>query len=311
MGTIRIHNPGLLTTVQDLGRFGYQQFGMPVAGAMDTYSLKLANYLVGNHRGEACLEASIMGPEIEFLADALIAVCGAEAPLLLNDLEIEMNTSLQIQKGDVLRFGMIKKGCRLYISFAGGIDIPILMGSKSTYLRANIGGFHGRALKLGDELSIGDAPRKFVQRSLKPMDLLPIKTHQHIRFIAGSEISRFSFEGIKTFLNSDYTISPKSDRMGYRLSGAKIEHKDGADIISSGISNGAIQVPADGEPIIMLADHQTVGGYTKIANVITVDLPLLGQMKAGDTIHFSEIRLNEAQALLKAESQQLNDLCNQ
>lgn len=308
MGKIKIHNQGFLTTVQDLGRFGFQQFGMPVAGAMDSHSLKLANYLVGNDIGEACLEVTFLGPEIEFLSDALIAVCGGKTVLKINDSEAEMNTSLSLKKGDVLSFGMMKTGCRLYIAFAGGIDVPVLMGSKSTYLRAKIGGFNGRSLIVGDELKIGDPPKYFQYRTLNSSFLLNFKSQQDIRFIVGSEVSRFTFEGIATFLKSEYTISPKSDRMGYRLSGPKIENKENADIISSGISTGAVQVPGHGEPIIMLSDHQTVGGYTKIANVISLDLPLLGQMKAGDSIRFSEVRLPEAQKLLIEHQQKMNAL---
>lgn len=308
MGLIRIHNQGFLTTVQDLGRYGFQQFGMPVAGAMDSHSLQLANFLVGNDIGEACLEATFLGPEIEFLSNALIAVCGGDTTMKLNDAEVEMNTSIRIEKGDALSFGMMKTGCRLYIAFSGGIDVPIVMGSKSTYLRAKIGGFNGRSLFVGDELKIGNPPNNPQFRSLNSSNLLNIKSKQNIRFIVGSEVSRFTFEGISTFLKSEYTITPKSDRMGYRLSGPKIEHSNGADIISSGISSGAVQVPGHGEPIIMLSDHQTVGGYTKIANIISLDLPLLGQMKAGDSIRFTEVRLPEAQKLLIEHQQKMNAL---
>lgn len=308
MGHIRIHNPGFLTSVQDLGRFGFQQFGMPVAGSMDRYSMQLANSLLGNNAGEACLEATFLGPEIEFKSTALIAVCGGEIPLMLNNREAEMNSSLSVTTGDVLSFGVMKSGCRLYIAFSGGIDVPVIMGSKSTYLPAKIGGFQGRALQAGDELNIGNFPKDFKIRSLKFDDLLPIKTKQNIRFIVGTEINKFTIEGISTFLNSEYTVSQQYDRMGYRFQGPKIEHKEDADIISSAICNGAIQVPASGEPIIMLADRQTIGGYTKIANVISVDLPLLGQMKAGDKIRFSEVRLNEAQDLLKSQNDKLKNL---
>ena len=308
MGEIKINNPGLLTTVQDLGRYGFQQFGMPVAGAMDTYSLQMANSLVGNKAGEACPEANFLCPEIEFENECLIAVCGGEAPMMINNQSVEMNTGILVKAGDVLSFGMVKNGCRLYIAFAGGIEVPRVMNSKSTYLRAKLGGFKGRSLKAGDVIRIGMPPVNVQMRSIDAEYLLPIATDQKIRFITGTEISRFEFEGMLSFLNSVYTISPKSDRMGYRLSGPKIAHKEGADIISSGICNGAVQVPAHGEPIIMLADHQTVGGYTKIANVISADLPLLGQMKPGDKIRFSEVRLEVAHQLLKEQNQRLKTL---
>ncbi len=308
MGKIRINNQGLLTTVQDLGRFGYQEFGMPVAGAMDSYSLRLANYLVGNKPDEACLEATFLGSEIEFKSDTVIAVSGGVAPIMLNGKAVEMNVSLKVKAGDVLSFGMMTKGCRIYIAFAGGIDVPVLMDSKSTYLRGKLGGFEGRSLQAEDELKIADFTGEYKNRSLPAEYIKEYKTENLIRFITGTEISRFPFEGMLTFLNSVYTISPKSDRMGYRLSGAKIEHKEGADIISSGISTGAVQVPGHGVPIIMLADHQTVGGYTKIANIISVDIPLLGQMKAGDKIRFTEVRLDKAQELLKEQERKLAEL---
>ncbi len=309
MSTIRIHQPGLLTTIQDLGRFGYQQYGMPIAGAMDTHSMRLANYLVGNSSGEACLEATLLGPEIEFLADSCIGICGGVAPTTINPNPVELNRTLFVKKGEVLRFDMMRSGCRLYIAFAGGIKVPKVMGSKSTYLRGKIGGFNGRKLESGDEIEVGGKTVHEI-RTIPSECLLPLQSIQNIRIISGPEINRFTFEGIQAFLNSEYSISPQSDRMGYRLSGSKITHNNRADILSSGLANGAIQVPSHGEPIIMLADHQTVGGYTRIANVITVDLPILGQMKAGDKIRFKEVKLDEGHDLLGRYQQMLKGLKN-
>ncbi|NOU58816.1 biotin-dependent carboxyltransferase family protein [Marinifilum caeruleilacunae] len=304
MGKIKILNPGLLSTIQDGGRFGYQQYGMPVAGAMDLHSLQLANWCVRNPAHEACIEATILGPTIEFQSDTYIAISGATIQPFVNEQAINMNAGIKVRAGDVLSFGSIQTGCRIYIAIAGGFDIPELMESKSTYLRGNLGGFEGRALKAGDELEIADYERRL--KGVVPEELIPnYSNFTEIRITSGAEIKRFTMDGVKTFLCSVYSISPQSDRMGYRLSGQKIEHANGADIISSGIVTGAIQVPGHGEPIIMMSDHQTVGGYTKIAQVISVDLPLLGQMKPGDQIKFKEVNLDQAQQLLLERNQWL------
>jgi len=215
---------------------------------------------------------------------------------------------VQVKPGDVLSFEVITNGCRLYIAFRGGIEVPGVMGSKSTYLRGELGGFKGRALQAGDELNIADATSKTEIKSIPEEYIFNIGNEQSIRIIAGTEVSQFTSTGLSTFVNSLYTISSQSDRMGYRLSGPKIGHKAGADILSSGISDGAIQVPGHGEPIIMLADHQTVGGYAKIANVISVDLPVLGQMKPGDRLGFTEVRLDEAHRLLFEQQKKLNSM---
>lgn len=307
MGKIKILNPGLLSSIQDSGRFDYQQYGMPVAGAMDLDSLHLANLCVGNNRNEACIEATILGPSIEFQNDTYIAICGAVIPVLINDNEAEQNCSLKVKKGDVLSFGPIQNGCRIYIAFAGGLLVPELMESKSTYLRGKFGGFYGKALTAGNEIEINNVTSLPIKRI--PSDLLSdYKKESEIRVTAGADVKRFTKDGIRNFLCSEYTISPQSDRMGYRLAGKKIKHTDGADIISSGIGTGTIQVPGHGEPIIMMSDHQTVGGYTKIANVISADLPLLGQMKPGDKIRFKEVSLEFAQELLRERDKAISNL---
>lgn len=307
MGSIKILNPGLLSSIQDSGRFGYQQYGMPVAGAMDLDSLQFANWCVGNDLKEACIEATLLGPIIEFQIDTYIAICGADIPILINNFEVEQNCNLKVKEGDVLSFGPIQSGCRIYIAFAGGLSVPELMQSKSTYLRGKFGGFEGRALAVGDGIRVDKV--NFLPIKSIPQDLVAeYKSETQIRVTTGADITRFTQEGIMDFLCSEYTISPQSDRMGYRLAGKKITHVGGADIISSGIGTGTIQVPGHGEPIIMMSDHQTVGGYTKIANVISVDLPLLGQMKPGDKIRFKEVSLDLAQNLLIERRNKLSGL---
>lgn len=301
MGKMRIIKAGALTTIQDLGRTGFQQYGMPVAGAMDSRSLRCANWLVGNPSGEACLECTLTGSTIEFLTDSVIAITGAQIPVLINDKHQKQDRSLSVKKGDVLSFGTLEKGLRFYIAFAGGIDVPMVMNSKSTYLRAKVGGYNGRKIMDGDEISIGEFSGRIKKKKL-PKDILPLlETSFTARILPGPEVNSFSFQGIKTFLTEEYVISPASDRMGYRLSGKPIEHLQGADIVSSGIPPGSIQVTGDGQPIIMMADRQTIGGYTKIATVFGPDISVLAQMKPGDRIRFREITLQEAQEIIRQE----------
>ncbi|MTI70453.1 MAG: biotin-dependent carboxyltransferase family protein [Firmicutes bacterium] len=299
MGYLKIKNPGLLTTIQDLGRIGYQQYGIPVAGAMDRYALELSNILVGNNRYEACLEMTFMGAEIEFNINTKIAITGANMKPTVNGENIEMYKTIYINKGDILKFNGLIKGCRSYLAVSGGFDICKVMGSKSTYLRAKIGGLEGRKLKSGDKLKVNKSDYTLGVRKI-PKDLIPeYKNEITVRVLMGPEEDRFTKKGINTFLEEVYTITNQSDRMGYRLDGEKIKHNNGADIISGGISFGAIQVPGHGEPIIMMADRQTTGGYTKIANVISYDLPYLAQLKPGDKVKFEKTDISNAQNLIK------------
>jgi len=300
MPSVVIQSPGLLTTIQDSGRYGYQRFGMPVCGAMDLLSLELANILAGNSPHAACLEATIMGPEISFTDDTCVAVTGADMSPCINGKNVPMNTLLNVKAGDRLGFRGLISGCRSYIAFSGGIDVPMVMGSRSTYLRAQIGGLEGRALKPGDVLPLGKTTEKPGIKKI-PDDIIPrYLSEQTIRITTGPEAHRFEMEGIRNFLTSEYTITDRSDRMGYRLSGKPvIHHEDRADIISAGIAPGTVQVPGDGQPVILMADRQTSGGYARIANVISIDLTLLAQMKPGDSLRFRQISLDQAQELVK------------
>jgi biotin-dependent carboxylase-like uncharacterized protein len=322
MATVIVHTAGLLTTVQDRGRYGYQRFGMPVSGAMDVFSLELANLLVGNEPGDACLEVTISGPEIEFTDATWTAITGADMAPHLNGQTIPMNTAIDIRPGDRLGFRGLRSGCRAYIAFAGGIAVLPVMGSRSTYLRAGIGGFQGRALMPGDELplggfepfspsgqfSMGSARRKPLLKKI-PEGLVPEYKHeQTIRIISGPEAHYFEIAGLRSFLSTEYTVTAQSDRMGYRLSGDQIRHKEGmTNIISAGISLGTVQVPGDGQPIILIADRQTTGGYARIANVITADLTLLAQMRPGGKIHFKETTLDIAQQVRNSRQFELLD----
>lgn len=307
MGKIRFISGGFLTTVQDLGRYGFQQFGVPVSGAMDTLSLQLVNWLVGNSRDEACLELTFTGPEMEFLSPAVIAFTGGHMEIAINDRPVPMHTTLFVTTGDVVITKPVTKGVRTYMGISGGISVPRIMGSKSTYLRGETGGFKGRKLFADDELEIGDSSLNSIREL--PKHLIPaFPKEQTIRILPGTEVTDFTFQGIQTFLTQQYTATEQNDRMGYRLSGPPIEHKSGADIISTGIATGSIQIPGHGNPIIMMADHQTVGGYTQIANIVSVDLPKMAQIKAGDKINFTEIRLNEAHNLIDHREKLLRSL---
>ena len=308
MPEVHVIAPGLLTTIQDVGRYGYQHFGMPVSGAMDKYSLMLANILVGNSPSEACLEATLTGPELAFQEKGMVAICGADMGAMLNHTVVPLYTALRVKPGDVLRFSGLKKGCRTYIAFGGGIDVPEVMGSKSTYLRSRTGGMKGRQLQSGDILRVHPFINKPEIQRIPPQIIPDYLPSVHVHIIPGPETEAFSFEGIKEFLTKEYIVSAQSDRMGYRLTGPEIRHKKGADIISSGINMGTVQVPGNGQPIIMMADGQTTGGYTRIANVIMYDHTLLAQLKPGDKIRFREISLEKAQELHISRTKQCEKL---
>lgn len=297
MTVIKVIKPGMYTTIQDLGRYNYQRSGMSVSGAMDLFSLRVANILVGNRDDEACIEATLMGPELKFECDALIAVTGGNLNPKINGVKIDMWSAVRVSGEDVLSFGPVKEGCRAYIAVAGGFDVPVVMGSKSTYVKGKIGGFEGRILKAGDSIKISGPNAQLPQGGVKlPEDLIhEFKSDTVVRVVLGPQDDYFTEKGINTFLTSKYKVTNEADRMGYRLSGEKIEHKGGADIISDGITMGSVQVPGHGEPIIMMADRQTTGGYTKIATVITPDINLVGQLKPGDSVSFKSIDIKEAQ----------------
>ena len=299
---ITILNPGLLTTVQDGGRIGYQAFGVSVSGVMDPRAMNIANILVGNDDNEAVLECTMMGPQIRFDVSNVIAVTGGDLGASIDGQPIPTYRAVKVQAGQTLRFTGLRGGCRAFIAFAGGLDIPLVMGSRSTYMKAKIGGLEGRKLQKDDVIGFRD-PKETIHnfdiRGFTP-EFVPRKEYT-LRVILGPQDDMFTDEGLKTFLSETYTVTPEFDRMGCRLDGPVIAHKNGADIISDGIAFGAIQVPSAGKPIIMLADRQTTGGYTKIANVITADFRLLAQMKAGDKVRFEKTSIAAAQEALLAQ----------
>lgn len=316
MSTVfQVLSPGFLTTVQDKGRFGYRSIGMPVAGALDQYSYRVANLLVGNDQDAACLEITFLGPTLRALDSAVIALTGGAFQATLNGKPLPQWQAVEVKKNDIITVSEAVAGFRGYLAVAGGFDVPFVMGSRSTYLRGKIGGLEGRPLQAGDELEVGlplREPRHYIGKFI-PSEYIPKYNASGIvtlRVIMGPQENCFSQKGLQDFLMSTYTVTSESDRMGCRLGGTSVEHlsKDHAQIISDGIPPGAVQIPGDGMPIIMLADAQTTGGYPKIATVCTVDLPLVSQCKPGDEVHFLEITRDEAISLLKEQEDKLYEL---
>ena len=300
--SIEVLHPGLLTTVQDLGRTGYQRFGVSVSGAVDPRSAAVANILAGNPDGEAVLECTVLGPQLRFDAPAVIAVTGADLGPTLDGVPAENYRALRVQAGQTLRFTGPKCGCRAYLAVSGGLDVPEVMGSRSTYMKAKIGGWHGRKLEKGDVLPLrapGTEPKALENCALAPE--FRGRSEYTLRVVMGPQDNAFTPGGVSAFLSGVYTVTPEFDRMGCRMEGPEIEHNGSADILSDGIAFGAVQVPDSGQPIVMLADRQTTGGYTKIANVISADFRLLGQLKSGDRVRFEKVSLAAAQEALLAQ----------
>ena len=297
---IRVIKSGIMTTVQDAGRWGYQAFGITVAGAMDMKAYKVANLLVGNELTDAALEMTVLGGEYEFTSDCLVAITGADMNATLNDLPVANWSSFKVAAGDILRLGFVVTGCRAYLAVSGGLDVPVVLGSRSTHTRSKIGGYQGRTLQNGDELQILPRRSSHCSSINLPKDFVPNYPNEiAVRVILGAQQEAFTVDGIKTLFSGEYTITADADRMGYRLEGAKVEHVDSADIVSDALSAGAIQVPAHGMPIIMMADRQTTGGYTKIGAVIGADLGVLAQAKPGDKVRFVEVDDDLAVAALQ------------
>lgn len=308
--SITILNPGLLTTVQDFGRIGYQQFGVPVSGVVDPRAMSIANILVDNPEDEAVLECTMLGPQIRFDAPNAIAITGGDLGPTIDNQPIPNYAAIRVEAGQVLRFAGLRSGCRAYIAFAGGLDIAPVMGSRSTYMKAKIGGVEGRKLQKDDVIKFRKPNpdlRGLNIRHISP-EFVP-RLEYKIRVVLGPQDDMFTEHGIGTFLSESYVVTPEFDRMGCRLDGEIIEHKgESGDIISDGIAFGAIQVPTAGKPIIMLSDRQTTGGYTKIANVISADFRILAQLKAGDRVRFAQVSVAAAQDALLTQRAALKTL---
>jgi KipI family sensor histidine kinase inhibitor len=298
---LEVLKPGLFTTIQDLGRWGYQASGVSVAGAMDPLALRLANGLAGNAQDAAALEITLLGPTLRVVRACTVALHGAAADCHLNGAPARSGQALELQPGDELAVGRTSAGARVYLALAGGIDVPPVLGSRSTYTRGGFGGFEGRALQVGDMLAIGSSVPGPAPATAPDLPL-PQGHEQTLRVVLGPQADHFSDATIAEFLSTPFQISTDADRMGYRLAGHPLKHQGSAEIVSDGIVLGSVQVPPHGNPIIMLADRPSVGGYPKIATVITADVRLLAQCRPGMRLRFQKVTVAEArQALLAQE----------
>lgn len=308
MKILNVQKPGLFTTVQDQGRYGYLRFGVSISGAMDKVSLVAANLLVGNDANGACLETTLTGPELQALKRTQIAITGGDCSPKINDQSASMWRTLAVQKGDIISFGKMQSGCRAYISIRGGIDVPLILGSRSTYVRGKLGGVEGRPLRIGDSIDVFDVPPLRVEYEMPEETLRQFPSDFRVSVLLGPQADMFTEKGVETFLSCQYKVTLEADRMGYRLEGPVIDHKGKADIVSDGLLPGAIQVPKSGKPILIMQDAQTTGGYPKIAAASTPDISALGQAKPNDTIQFSKITIHQAHGKMREYNQMLNTL---
>jgi allophanate hydrolase len=306
---LKVLAPGLHTTVQDLGRPGYQAIGVPVSGALDGFSLRLANALVGNSPRTPALEVLMSGPTFEVAADTVrVALAGVGASLAIGaeKARIGAGQSVTLPRGAVIEVvaGQSASG---YLAVEGGIAVPRVLGSTSTYVRAAIGGLDGRALRRGDFVPLAIARASERAELRLPLPLTPTGD-QPIRVVLGPQQEYFTEEAVAAFLLAEFRISQSADRMGMRLDGPFLQHRGGWDIVSDAITTGAIQVPGSGQPILLLADHQTTGGYPKIATVISADLPVVGRRRPGDRLRFAAVTVEVAEELCRAAECHLAEL---
>ena len=292
----RVLHPGILTTYQDLGRQGFRQFGIPLSGAMDAIALRAGNLLVGNEERAVGLETTLMGLKMVALSSLFIAVTGADLHFTINSEDCPPWRNYRLEPGDIIHFGRRRSGLRAYLAVKGGFEAPAFMESASVFQRGSMGTPLGR----DETLEIKESPQGYPQEIRIPEGYLP-KTSgpDSIRVVMGPQEDRFTGEGIHHFLHSVYRIKSQSDRMAYRLEGQRITHRGKADIISEPLMPGAIQVPNDGCPIILMVDGQTTGGYAKIANVISADIPVLAQKMPGESFRFQAVDLDRAYEALE------------
>lgn len=308
--SIYVRQAGVLATIQDLGRVGFQKHGMVVGGAVDSLSHRLANILVGNKENEAAIEVTLAGTSLQFKESALISITGGHLSATTDGVPVPMWRPVWMEKGAALSFGHCVSGCRAYVAVSGGLAVPEVMNSKSTYIRGGIGGLNGRALKKGDILPIGQVADEMIrfQKVFQGQKgkaafwaaswFVPVPSHiigGTISVIKGREFERFTMSAQTQFFRQEFSITPQSDRMGCRLLGPLLSCEKPVELLSEAVANGTIQVPPDGNPIVLLADRQTTGGYMRIGQAASVDLPKLGQIKPGDRIRFREITLARAE----------------
>ena len=322
---MRILTPGPLAAVQDMGRTGHAAQGYPECGACDKYALALGNLLCGNPETAAAIEMTLTGATVQFEEDAVIALTGASCTPTLNSRPVPLNAPVRVCAGDTLEIGAYTAGLRGYLCVRGGLDTPPVLGSRSTDMKCRIGGLNGRALRREDSLPVGSAAPGYSQeRALragkmleqKPWLLRPRTPHAYLgeqiipllRAVPGPQSSAFTGDGMRAFFTGLFSVTPDSNRMGVKLSGPAAATKQGSDILSDGIVEGSVQISASGQPILMLADHQTIGGYAKIATVIAPDLSAAAQLRPGDTVAFRPVTVDTAIRLCRETAQQLRHI---
>jgi len=298
MSALIVEAPGLFTTVQDLGREGFGPMGVSASGAADAVSLRIGNRLVGNPDGTAALEMTLVGGAFTFERTATIVATGADFGLSLDGMALPMWTSIEIRKGETVRFGASRSGARAYLCVHGGIAVEPFLGSASTHVLSGLGGFEGRALRKGDRVELGAANSLFRKIAISPNALESLQPRKTIRITDGPQSDWFAEASWKTLCGNTFRISEQSNRMGIRLEGPPIPLDASREMITEGVSLGAIQVTPSGQPIILFVEQQTTGGYPKIANVISADLHSLGQLRPRDEIRFERIEMSEARSLL-------------
>ena len=298
MTSILVKSPGLLTTVQDLGRSGFGPIGVSPSGAADPVSLRLGNRLVGNGENAAGLEMTLLGGTFVFGEDAIIAVTGSDFGPTLANVAVRHGETIEVRSSQVLRLGPTRSGARCYLCLRGGISVPMFLGSASTHLLSGLGGFEGRALRKGDVLKIGTASGRFRKKAIALHVGRQLSPRNVLRVTAGPQADWFPQSVQRSFYSNGYRVGEQSNRMGLRLVGRPLLLQDARPMLTEGVSLGAIQVPSGGSPIILFVDQQTTGGYPKIANVISADLHRVGQLRPRDEIRFEQITFEEAHALL-------------
>lgn len=320
MSGFKIISPGLLTTVQDLGRSGWRRHGVTAGGAMDLLALRLVNLLVGNGEGAAALEITLTGPRLTFAEETLFALGGGDFAAQLNGQPVPLWRPVRAPRDTTLELAECRRGCRAYLTVAGGIAVGEVMGGRGTDLRAGLGGFQGRALRAGDELKTG-APAERAARILQTLqtqtvarwgvaaDALPAYAAKAtVRAVRGGQFDWFAEESRRRLFAAAYRVSAKADRMGMRLAGPVLNRLAPRELLSEAVAFGAIQVPPSGQPIVLMADCQTIGGYPKIAHVISVDLPVLAQLQPADEVRFREVSLEEAQRLYLVREREIQKI---
>jgi biotin-dependent carboxylase-like uncharacterized protein len=312
---LKVLRAGILSTLQDLGRWGHQRYGVPVSGVMDEYSHRLANILVGNDENEATIEMTLVGPGFTLTRDALLAVCGGDFEARVNGETLPKARPVLVRAGSALDFAACRRGCRAYIAVAGGFQVEPVLGSRSTFMRGAFGGWQGRALKRGDLLPTADPDPSFFPSlhqklgsrraamvypgwaATERVELLA-PWPWTLRFVPGQHWTLFPEEARERFVSGEYRVGSNSDRQGYRLMGSLLQPSEPVNLVSAGVTFGTIQVPPDGEPIVLMASRQTTGGYPRLGEVASVDASLLAQAPPGAGVRFRPVSLSDAQALL-------------